>query len=838
MTAEQNTAGASFHGVTDWHDIDWKSVSHTVRRLQARIVQATKEKRWGKVKALQRLLTHSFSGKALAVRRVTENQGKNTPGVDKITWNTPQKKLNAIYSLRQRDYRPQPLRRIYIPKKTGKKRPLGIPIWAAHYLSFQAMFGIPCVLLLGDRELRSPVIVLLYHKLRCMTSAPLLPLPSDWLAQCGDDLRSERNPAWSQRRGKNTFQDTSLAPVRNGRDIDIEQLGGSACRVAPVSPLSGGCSLRTLRASSRDVIGIANPLDFADRKRASHASLLSFLIEQGGNLGICLRRRQLPHAVHHLWTGLTFFPGLLVTWDGQMRERLGLPTNSHIDDITALSERHILDQPAQQLLALNERGRWRMPERRQVMSELANLLALHGSQQKRRRFGQQSMLSLQLFYLSQLLIPLPLQAPRHEAVVRVDRFVATTGQVRFVLRPLNLTLPLVIDLLGVGFHPVQGREGHFQVGGLDGLQKARNYGLINTISPHGLTSSSSELRMKLVTFVHQQGAIALIPNAHASATRATQDDPLQERRSLSNRSSMLLSAPGAIVIELPLIAQEVFPGDVARMRIQEHDRPVLLFDTAGLALYPGVFPSQHLASGLGTPIDVGPRVQGAVQDVQHTLMCETTPDQFICSLASPPPRREAQVLLGKGTDHGKCRVKLLKERKNQANGFLHGLIWVKHNPANGIVGQPDRQAKTQAPLFGFAQLPSLQATLQPMELSLRHASLEAKQQAVVMGSWVIHPLIINDERIGERTDFQQPIPIAARASQSRDLQTEHRPNVPQTDLGHQPLKAIATNRRRARLSLVLVHHLDTGRCPSQILSALDEIILPGRTTSVFSHLEN
>ncbi len=128
MTAEQNAAGASFHGVTDWHDIDWKSVSHHVRRLQARIVKATKEKRWGKVKALQRLLTHSFSGKALAVRRVTENQGKNTPGVDKVTWNTPQKKLNAIYSLRQRDYRPQPLRRIYIPKKNGKKRPLGIPV--------------------------------------------------------------------------------------------------------------------------------------------------------------------------------------------------------------------------------------------------------------------------------------------------------------------------------------------------------------------------------------------------------------------------------------------------------------------------------------------------------------------------------------------------------------------------------------------------------------------------------------------------------------------------------------------------------------------------------------
>lgn len=136
MTAEPSTtekpdvdtAGASFHGVTDWHAIDWKSVHNNVRRLQARIVKATQEGKWNKVKALQRLLTHSFSGKAQAVRRVTENQGKNTPGVDKVTWNTPQKKLNAIYSLRQRDYHPRPLRRVYILKRNGQKRPLGIPV--------------------------------------------------------------------------------------------------------------------------------------------------------------------------------------------------------------------------------------------------------------------------------------------------------------------------------------------------------------------------------------------------------------------------------------------------------------------------------------------------------------------------------------------------------------------------------------------------------------------------------------------------------------------------------------------------------------------------------------
>jgi RNA-directed DNA polymerase len=126
MAVEQ-TGAASHEIVEGWHDIDWKAVDHNVRRLQARIVKATKEGRWGKVKALQRLLTHSFSGKAAAVRRVTENDGSGTPGVDQVIWNTPEKKAQAIATLKQRGYHPLPLRRVYIPKRNGKKRPLGIP---------------------------------------------------------------------------------------------------------------------------------------------------------------------------------------------------------------------------------------------------------------------------------------------------------------------------------------------------------------------------------------------------------------------------------------------------------------------------------------------------------------------------------------------------------------------------------------------------------------------------------------------------------------------------------------------------------------------------------------
>ena len=127
MTAVATLAGAPIYETIDWNTIDWKKVNRNVRRLQARIVKAIGEGRWGKVKALQWLLTHSFSAKALAVRRVTENRGKRTPGVDGEIWDTSKKKAQGIASLRQRGYRAQPLRRTYIPKRNGKKRPLGIP---------------------------------------------------------------------------------------------------------------------------------------------------------------------------------------------------------------------------------------------------------------------------------------------------------------------------------------------------------------------------------------------------------------------------------------------------------------------------------------------------------------------------------------------------------------------------------------------------------------------------------------------------------------------------------------------------------------------------------------
>lgn len=130
MTEIAISTGASSAKSKDiWSGLNWPKLESNVLRLQMRIAKAEREGKRGRVRALQRLLTCSFAAKCMAVKRVTSSQGKITPGVDGDIWLTNQQKTRGIFGLKRNGYKPLPLRRLYIPKKSGLKDlcPLSIP---------------------------------------------------------------------------------------------------------------------------------------------------------------------------------------------------------------------------------------------------------------------------------------------------------------------------------------------------------------------------------------------------------------------------------------------------------------------------------------------------------------------------------------------------------------------------------------------------------------------------------------------------------------------------------------------------------------------------------------
>ena len=147
MTAKLSTGASSACFPKDWSNYQWPIFQKHVLRLQVRIAKAEREGKRGKVRALQRILTHSFAAKCLAVKRVTSSSGSKTPGIDGVIWRTDHQKTQAIFDLKRHGYTPKPLRRIYIPKKSGSKelRPLSIPCMidraqqALHLLSIEPL---------------------------------------------------------------------------------------------------------------------------------------------------------------------------------------------------------------------------------------------------------------------------------------------------------------------------------------------------------------------------------------------------------------------------------------------------------------------------------------------------------------------------------------------------------------------------------------------------------------------------------------------------------------------------------------------------------------------------
>lgn len=194
-----------------WKQINWEQAEIYINRLQIRIVKAVKENKWRLIKRLQYLVTHSFYGKALAVKRVISNKGKNTPGIDGIVWKSDKDKSNAVISLDIKGYKASALRRIYI-EKFGKKekRPLGIPTMKDRAMQALQLLGLEPVaetiadtVSFGFRKFRGAQDAMSYgFSVLCRKDSPQWILEGD-IKGCFDNI----SHIWLQ---KNIFMDSKV----------------------------------------------------------------------------------------------------------------------------------------------------------------------------------------------------------------------------------------------------------------------------------------------------------------------------------------------------------------------------------------------------------------------------------------------------------------------------------------------------------------------------------------------------------------------------------------------------------------------------------------------------
>ena len=125
----QNTSANKPKERTNWNAVDWRQVNQCVRNLRQRIFRASRKNDHRKVRSLQKLMLRSRANALKSVRQVTqENKGKLTPGVDRIVVKTVQERAELVDKLMSHQpWRASPVRRVYIPKASGKLRPLGVP---------------------------------------------------------------------------------------------------------------------------------------------------------------------------------------------------------------------------------------------------------------------------------------------------------------------------------------------------------------------------------------------------------------------------------------------------------------------------------------------------------------------------------------------------------------------------------------------------------------------------------------------------------------------------------------------------------------------------------------
>src|SRR5438477_740338 len=111
-----------------------------------------------------------------------------------------------------------------------------------------------------------------------------------------------------------------------------------------------------------------------------------------------------------------------------------------------------------------------------------------------------------------------------------------------------------------------------------------------------------------------------------------------------------------------------------------------------------------------------------------------------------------------------------------------------------------------------------------MQLDLAHAAFEAEQEPVIEYARMVQTISVGDQRIDERAEIQQVVPVAIVAGQPRDLDGEDDADMAQTHLADESFETDASN-ASATDPEVIIDHYHLGPRPPQVDGPIHQTVL-------------
>ena len=421
--------------------------------------------------------------------------------------------------------------------------------------------------------------------------------------------------------------------------------------------------------------------------------------------------------------------------------------------------------------------------------------------------------------LGEALFPFALQRAGDEPVLGLAGVELAAGALGVDLRALELQLGRAHPRLVVGVGVLDRAQRRLDPGRSQRLEHGVEHDLLDPPAADRLAALGAVELVAAHARVVGHERLAAVADLHPPPAAPAADQPLQQRPALARGAAALAARRAPVGAQPLLVGQVALEGDVAGVVVLDAHVP-LLARRAALALADHAVLDAPL--GALAPVGVRARVDGVGEDLVDRLVGRRRP-------AHPPvagrPARQLAVLLEQPQHHLPGARELVEVREHGRDRVGDRLVRGDPDPPGLVVLKAGGQRQPQLALARLVQAAAAQPGAQHVQLGLAHRALQPEHEPVVVQPRVIDPVGVGDQRVGQRAQIQQPVPVGVAPRQPRDLDPEHDPDPPEPDLGDQPLEAVAPVGALGRPALVLVDHDHLRGVPAERDRPLDQLVL-------------